>query len=160
MNVYKSILTVKNEDIHVEDSFEHLKLIAVAEGHGGVGAADICRQNLEPLIKKHLKSTQTLEICLHSTFRELHELCKTLPCCSGCTPTLRRQSGASKRVSTEQSSLGVVNAHHESSGPRARSRLVGGRAAAAWGSQVRGRSGAAGPHRRGRCRGCAVLHAR
>ena len=89
MNVYTNTIVIKGEDVNFSaDINDTIKLIGIADGHGGDGAALVCKRNVANIIKKYIDAGTDLETCCMNTFQYLHRECKQLDCCSGCTLTI------------------------------------------------------------------------
>ena len=75
MNVYTNTIVLKGEDVNFSaDINDTIKLIGIADGHGGDGAALVCKRNVANIIKKYIDAGTDLETCCMNTFQYLHDL--------------------------------------------------------------------------------------
>lgn len=88
MNVVTNQINVKSEDFYFDFILnDYIQVIGVADGHGGKGSASLCTNNIENILKTVIEDNDFESSC-QILFSTLHEKCKILECCSGCTLTV------------------------------------------------------------------------
>lgn len=84
--VHSKSMKKLGEDIFFSYDIGEYLIAGVADGHGGVNAANLCKNEIVSILSKYLNTA--VEDMLRNTFEELHTLCLQLTCCSGCTLTV------------------------------------------------------------------------
>jgi len=88
-HIYEDSVVIHNEDrSFMFDISADLYCIGIADGHGGSSAADTCKRDIVRILKTHLQLDKEITESIIDTFYELHSLCQTLECKSGCTLTV------------------------------------------------------------------------
>lgn len=78
-----AVFKVKGEDTRIQSDLDDgCLLLGIADGHGGYGAARLCRQELRARTAPLSEQEAT------PLFAALHGACSSLECCSGTTLTL------------------------------------------------------------------------
>lgn len=88
LNVYESNVVTCNEDRRFQFHLNNYLCVGVADGHGGSAAADICKKNICEILQSYIEAGKSITESIIETFDELHKLCLSLPCKSGCTLTV------------------------------------------------------------------------
>tara|TARA_B100001741_G_scaffold307533_1_gene302510 strand:+ start:3778 stop:4665 length:888 start_codon:yes stop_codon:yes gene_type:complete len=88
LNVYESYIVTSNEDRRFQFHLNDYLCVGVADGHGGFGAAETCKNHICELLQNHIEAGKTITKSIVDTFSDLHDLCLKLTCKSGCTLTV------------------------------------------------------------------------